>query len=162
MSSNQQLKGVLMKKFMSLCAVLSLIAISTVKPSAAHAISLNQKNVAVFFEIPVVKFYRGVKFYEEIMNIKMIVKKTPDYTMAFFSKDEGVSGALTLEKNYKPSADGTIVYLNGGNDLQMVLDRVVGAGGRILLPKTLVSPEVGYIAHFIDTEGNRVGLYSRN
>ena len=58
------------------------------------------------------------------------------------------------------SADGTVLYLNGGDDLQVSLNRVEGAGGHVLIPKTLISPEVGYFAQFLDTEGNRVGLYS--
>jgi predicted enzyme related to lactoylglutathione lyase len=62
---------------------------------------------------------------------------------------------------HKPSAtDGPLVYLNGNPDLQNVLDKVEAAGGKIMVPKTVISPEYGSMAVFIDTEGNRIALHS--
>ena len=52
-----------------------------------------------------------------------------------------------------------MVYLNGGEDLDAVLDRVEGAGGRKLSEKQDIG-ENGFVAFFMDTEGNRVGLHS--
>jgi len=74
----------------------------------------------------------------------------------------GVSGALVDSKGFhKPSAtDGPLLYLNGSPDVQLVLDRVEAAGGKILLPKTEISPEYGYMALIIDSEGNRIALHS--
>lgn len=73
-----------------------------------------------------------------------------------------VGGALTYAEGfYKPSAtDGPLVYLNGNPDLQRVLDKVEKAGGKVVVPKTQISPEYGYMAVFIDTEGNRNALHS--
>jgi predicted enzyme related to lactoylglutathione lyase len=59
-----------------------------------------------------------------------------------------------------PTGEGTLVYLNGGKDLRVVLQRVEPAGGKILQEKTLVAPDLGYFAIFRDTEGNRVALHS--
>ena len=74
---------------------------------------------------------------------------------------KGSSGALVFAPEfYQPSANGTMVYLNGNPDLQNVLDKVEAAGGSILVPKTEISPEYGYMGVFIDTEGNRIGLHS--
>ena len=62
---------------------------------------------------------------------------------------------------YKPStSDGPLIYLNGNPDVQIILDRVVPAGGKVLVPKTQISPEYGYMAVMMDTEGNRIGLHS--
>ncbi len=73
----------------------------------------------------------------------------------------GIGGALTFNKAfYKPSTDGVLVYLNGNPDLQIVLDKIEAAGGKIVMPKTEISPEYGYMALFSDTEGNRVALHS--
>ena len=74
----------------------------------------------------------------------------------------GVGGALVDSGGFhKASAtDGPLIYLNGNPDVQIVLDRIVAAGGSILVPKTEVSPEYGFMAAFIDTEGNRIGLHS--
>ena len=74
----------------------------------------------------------------------------------------GVGGALVDSKGFhKPSAtDGPLIYLNGNPDLQLVLDRVEAAGGKILLPKQEISAEYGFMALIQDSEGNRIGLHS--
>lgn len=71
-----------------------------------------------------------------------------------------VGGAIAHGPGYEPSGVGTIVYLNGGEDLQRVLDRVEGAGGRVLMEKTQITPDLGFHARFQDTEGNVVALHS--
>jgi predicted enzyme related to lactoylglutathione lyase len=73
-----------------------------------------------------------------------------------------VSGAVIKGTDYKPSKDGVIIYLNGGDDLQVVLNKVEENNGKIIVPKTQISPEIGFYAMFIDTEGNRLGLHSIN
>jgi predicted enzyme related to lactoylglutathione lyase len=62
--------------------------------------------------------------------------------------------------DYKTSADGTIVYLNGGDDLQKVADKIEANGGKVIIPKTGIAPEMGFFALFTDTEGNKLGLHS--
>ena len=59
-----------------------------------------------------------------------------------------------------PTTQGTIVYLNGGDDLAPMLARAQQAGAQIALPKTEIGDNMGCYAHFIDTEGNKVGIYS--
>lgn len=63
---------------------------------------------------------------------------------------------------YVPSDSGSLIYLNGGDDLSLVLDKVEPAGGRIIMPKTLISEESGYFAVFIDSQGNKLALHSNN
>jgi predicted enzyme related to lactoylglutathione lyase len=53
-----------------------------------------------------------------------------------------------------------LVYLNANPDVQRVLDKVEKAGGKIIVPKTQISPEYGYMAVIEDTEGNRVAFHS--
>ncbi|MBI4986428.1 MAG: VOC family protein, partial [Rhodocyclales bacterium] len=59
-----------------------------------------------------------------------------------------------------PGPTGAVVYLDGGDDLATPLGRVAAAGGSIVVPKTLITAEIGYMALFRDTEGNVVGLHS--
>jgi len=59
-----------------------------------------------------------------------------------------------------PSQNGTMVYLNGGDDLAPLLARVAQAGGQVVVPKTEIGSDFGFFAHFVDTEGNKVGLHS--
>jgi len=67
---------------------------------------------------------------------------------------------LVQHEMYKPSADGAVIYLNGNPDLALPLSKVEGAGGKIVMPKTLITEEIGYMAFFIDTEGNKVAMHS--
>lgn len=75
---------------------------------------------------------------------------------------KGIGGTLIDSGGFhKPSAtDGPLIYLNGNPNVQIFLDRVEAAGGKITLPKTEISPEYGYMAMFLDTEGNRIALHS--
>lgn len=73
----------------------------------------------------------------------------------------GIGGALCFAEGfYKSSAtDGPLIYFNGNPDVQIVLDKIKEAGGKILIPETEVSPEYGYMAVCMDTEGNRIALH---
>ncbi len=118
-------------------------------------------NVVSWFEIPVTDFARAKAFYDSVLGVTVETMVMGPFTMGFFSTDpNAVSGAIVLSEGFTPSAQGTIVYLNGGEDLTAILDRVEGAGGVIAVPKTEIGNNFGYFAHFIDTEGNKVGLHS--
>src|SRR5215471_1962183 len=114
------------------------------------------KNAISWFEIPTTNIDRAQKFYETVFEISMIPLDMPQLQMRLFPVEDpmNIGGALTYNKEfYKPSAtDGPLVYLNGNPDVQMILDRIEGAGGKIIVPKTQISPEYGYMAVFIDTE----------
>ncbi len=73
---------------------------------------------------------------------------------------DAISGAIVHSDDCKPSDQGTVIYLNGGDDLSVTLARVVPAGGSILIPKTEIGNDFGFFAHFVDTEGNKVGIHS--
>ena len=123
------------------------------------------KNAISWFEIPAIDLDRAQKFYETIFNIQMIPLATPNLQMRMFPIEDmmsGIGGALCkAEGFYKPSAtDGPLVYLNANPDVQNVLDKIESAGGKIQVPKTMISPEYGHMAVFIDTEGNRIALHS--
>jgi len=119
-------------------------------------------NTAVWFEIPATKFERAVKFYQAILDIELVEEDTCGLTMGLFPHDDktSVSGAIICGMGFKPSREGSIVYLNGGDNLATALSKVEDAGGEVIIPKTHLGDEIGYIAHFIDTEGNRVGIHS--
>ncbi|MCF7842658.1 MAG: VOC family protein [Lentisphaeria bacterium] len=115
----------------------------------------------VWFEIPVKDFHRAQQFYSEILNGTVEEVQMGDDRMGFLPRGEnGVSGAIIKTKEMIPGKNGTLVYLNGGDDLQNVLDRVEPAGGTILRTKSPVSPDHGFSALIEDTEGNVVGLHS--
>ncbi len=119
------------------------------------------KNAINWVEIPTKNFEISKKFYEAILSAEMFVVDAMGMKMAFFPFDmkEGIGGGIIEGPGYEPSDKGTLAYLNGGEDLSAILGRVEGAGGKILLPKTPIG-ENGFMAHFLDCEGNKVGLHS--
>jgi hypothetical protein len=50
--------------------------------------------------------------------------------------------------------------MNCNPDLAGSLSNVEAAGGKVLMPKTQIAPEYGYMAIFLDTEGNRLAMHS--
>lgn len=123
------------------------------------------KNAVSWFEIPAVDLDRAQKFYETIFDIQMVPMGSPGYEMRMFPLEnmmDDIGGTLVkCEGFHTPSSDsGTLVYLNANPDVQLVLDKIEPAGGKIIAPKTEISPEYGFMAVFLDTEGNRVALHS--
>ena len=121
------------------------------------------KNQINWFEIPVTDFERAKKFYETIMEWKINDGMFGDWRMGSFPADTGkVSGAIVAGPGYVPSQQGALVYLNCHPNLDPFLARVEAAGGKIAVPKKQISPEIGYWACIIDTEGNKVAFHSQN
>ena len=119
------------------------------------------KNFISIVEIPVSDFPRAVRFYQDVMGISIQKMEMGGVTMGVLPNEEGtVNVVLAKGDDYKPTADGAVLYLQAGDDLQPMLDRVKQHGGQILVPKTEISPEMGFFALFIDTEGNKLGLHS--
>lgn len=121
------------------------------------------KNAINWFEIPVIDFDRAKKFYEQILGGEVQVMPHPalKYGMLPADMENGVGGGLVEGPGYEPSDKGPLIYLNGGDDLEVPLAKVEKAGGKILLPKTSLGPN-GFMAHITDTEGNKIALHSMN
>jgi len=116
-----------------------------------------------WFEIPVLNFDRAKEFYSRIYDYDMHEMMMGPLRMGFLPMDpdsQGVGGAIVQGDGFVPTALGTKVYLNGGKDLMTVLNRVIAAGGEIILAKTQINDEFGYYAVFEDTEGNHISLHS--
>jgi uncharacterized protein len=118
-------------------------------------------NTIVWADIPVTDMARARAFYDTILGGGLMEMPGAEGNVILLSSDmEGVGGDLVLGEGSVPSAQGCTVYLNGGDDLGIILARVEGAGGKVLMPKTSMGDMVGNIAFFLDTEGNRIGLHS--
>lgn len=121
----------------------------------------NMKSYISIFEIPATDIARAVGFYQEILGVKIERMDFPDIQMGLLPYEEQmVTGVIIKGKDYQPSANGVTIYLNGGENLQTILDKVEANGGKIIVPKTPHADEVGYFAIFHDSEGNKMGLHS--
>lgn len=120
------------------------------------------KSWTTWFEIPATDIRRAKKFYDAIFGMDIEVMDLGGLQMGIFPHS-GVGAALCQHESYKPSeTHGTLIYLDANPDLEETLGRVEAAGGKILRPKTQISPEYGYMAIFVDSEGNRMALHSNN
>ena len=83
--------------------------------------------------------------------------------VGWFETGLGSAGSLVYhEEFYKPSTDGILIYFSSHTrDLSNELSKVESSGGKILIPRTLIKEDIGYMAVFMDTEGNRVAIHSR-
>ncbi len=131
---------------------------------------IEETNAVTWFEIPVIDTSRAKKFYETILDMVMqtqYMEETKE-EVTFFpftpniprATSGRVSGVLVKNERVRPSGTGITVYLNANPKIKTVLDKIEHAGGKIIMPDKKIA--VGHVAIFIDTEGNRVGLYSEN
>jgi uncharacterized protein len=120
-------------------------------------------NLAGWFEIPVTDMERGKAFYEAVFEVSLDVHEAGPLDMALFPMSEGrygAAGALVRGQGYLPSQTGVVIYLSVP-DLEATLSRAQAKGGRILARKTAIG-EYGFIGFFADSEGNRIGIHSKN
>ncbi|MGH1541232.1 MAG: VOC family protein [Arenicella sp.] len=118
-------------------------------------------NAINWFELPTVDFGRAVKFYSEILGEDLQVMECDGIQMGMlpnFTKEQGVGGHISYGTDVQPSQSGTMVFLNGGDDLNGILNKVAGAGGEVVMPKT--EAPGGYMGVFLDSEGNRVAIHN--
>jgi predicted enzyme related to lactoylglutathione lyase len=119
-----------------------------------------------WFEIPVVDIERAQKFYETIFEIKLNpMPEMMGMKMTGFPAEMGngkVTGALVKSNFHKPSMEGVRIYLNANPEIQVILDRVEKAGGKILVPKQDLGKDIGCIATLADTEGNSIDLHAQH
>lgn len=117
-----------------------------------------------WFEIPVTNMDRAKLFYERVFNIEVQVQDFGGTLMAWFPFDEdkpGASGSLIKNSAYSPSENrGVLIYFSS-TDVDNEINSVEAAGGKVVRVKTQISPDIGYMAIFIDSEGNRIALHSR-
>jgi len=126
----------------------------------------SETNILTWFEIPVTDTKRAKAFYETIFDIEMMYGADGNDEAIFFPFNPNViqatsgriTGVLTKTERNNPSTNGTVVYINASPGIQMVIDKVENAGGKVIVPKTKMP--AGFISVIIDSEGNKIGLHA--
>ncbi len=117
------------------------------------------KRVINWFEIPVTDIERATRFYETVFATTLTREDNGDMKMAVFPYEDGhTGGGLAQFEHYKPSADGTIIYLDTPQ-MEAALERAQKAGGQAVFGPYVLPDDIGRIALIIDSEGNRIGLH---
>ena len=117
-----------------------------------------------WFEIPVADMARAAKFYEKVFHISIALNDLGEFKMGWFPYDpekSGAPGSLVQHVQYIPSAtEGPLLYFSC-KDLSDELSRVTVSGGTIVQEKQEIGGGHGFMALFIDSEGNRIALHSQ-
>lgn len=136
---------------------------STTSDSLTITKEKNMNSYISMFEIPATDISRAVDFYQAILDIKIEKMDVEGMQMGILPyENQLVTGVIIKADGYKPSADGVTIYLNGGDNLQVILDKVTEHGGKVITPKTAHADGSGFFAIFIDSEGNKMALNSPN
>ncbi len=117
------------------------------------------KNPGSYFEIPVTDMQRARAFYEGVFEYDFVLDNIHGNEMAYLPFEEeakGITGALAKGETYKPSHDGSLIYLQV-HDIKKIIARAIEHGGKELFPRTQAN-EYGFVAEIEDSEGNRIGL----
>lgn len=115
------------------------------------------EKVIAWVEIPAADFNRAVKFYNSVFKWAMEPLDFGTEKMACFPTGEG---AVFQAAGYKPGTTGTIVSFTVPDSIEETIARIEQNKGKVLIPKTKIEAEGrGWFASFIDSEGNRIGLY---
>jgi len=117
-------------------------------------------NPVNWFEIPVSDMARAKTFYEKALGVDIQENEMGPNKMGWFPMEQGAMGAagtLIQGEGYQPSHAGSLVYLHV-DKIDPTLEAIDSAGGKTLMPGTNIG-EHGFIAHFEDSEGNRVALH---
>ena len=118
-------------------------------------------NPVNWFEIPVTDLRRAKAFYEAVLNYDLSLQEMGPMKMAWFPMERGApfaTGSLVQAESYTPSRTGSVVYFSVP-DIEKALDAVRRVGGTVINGKTSIG-EFGFVAHFEDSEGNRVALHA--
>jgi predicted enzyme related to lactoylglutathione lyase len=119
------------------------------------------RSALTWFEIPSTDFDRARRFYETVLETTLNEQLFGEARIAVFPYERpGIGGCIEESSASRPSPNGVVIYLDVRGDLDRALARVEGAGGIVALPKTALPPGMGWFAHIVDSEGNRVGLHA--
>ena len=121
---------------------------------------MEENSALSWFEIPAADLNRATRFYQTVLGRELKLDAMGEQRLAIFPYAQpGVGGCVIAGKGYAPAANGTVVYLPV-DALDAALDRAARAGGKVALGRTALPDGMGFYAHIVDSEGNRVGLHA--
>ena len=123
---------------------------------------MNTVNPVCWFDINVSNLERAKKFYETVFDIKLTdlpIEWGKQSTFPFENNGTNATGALVEKDNYSANENNTVVYFSS-SDCTTEENRVEKAGGKVIKSKTPIG-EFGFISILLDSEGNTIGLHSR-
>jgi len=116
-------------------------------------------DVIVWASIPCTDLDRAAKFYAHVTGHEIFRMPGMEDQVATIVGEPGeMSVSCDLNTGGKPGVDGPTPYLSAFGDIQGMVARVKEAGGSVLQEPQNMGDMVGWVAFFIDSEGNRMGI----
>ena len=122
---------------------------------------MQNQNPINWFELPAADLERATAFYAFVLDCEFTLHDMGPLKMAWFPSVQGgngATGALVEAEPYTPSYEGALIYF-AVEDIETALAKIEEKGGKTINPKRGIG-EYGFVAHFEDTEGNRVALHA--
>lgn len=150
--------------------------------SGLHYPHFMEHSSLVWVQIPAENLDRASTFYHEVFGFGFFFEQLNNIPHAVFMPDakgrKPVNGAIIESKGRSSNDQGSILFFDATGKFEIYLDAIERNGGKVLVKKTLITRKVdatssvmpntyiddkpGYYAHFLDSEGNKMGLYGTN
>jgi len=135
-----------------------------------------------WIQIPAKNLTRATLFYEKVFDASFFFEELNNIPHAIFKENleniKLLNGALIKIEGEITSGVGPILFFNATGNFETMLSLIKEHGGEVIktkelikkresdssssIPKTYIDNKPGYYAHFIDSEGNKMGLYGSN
>ena len=112
----------------------------------------------VHFDVPTENLERAKTFYETILGWKITPVPGPMEYYDIETKNDDGSIGLAGGMGIRGAPDQKITNFIGVSSVDEYVEKVKEHGGTIIMPKMTV-PGFGYLATFLDTEKNMLGLW---
>lgn len=118
------------------------------------------KSNIVWFDIPALDLDRAIRFYSAVLGAPVEKEETGDVPLGWLpTPDGGRMGCVCVVKDFKPSADGVMIYLSVNGRLKDAVAAVRAHGGTVQTDIHSIG-EYGFRAEVLDSEGNGIALHS--
>ena len=120
------------------------------------------KHNIVWFDIPAVDLDRAIQFYSAVLGAPVKKEVVGDVPLGWLpTPDGGQMGCVCVAPDFKPSADGVMIYLSVNGRLKEAVAAVRGNGGTVQSDIHSIG-QYGFRAEVLDSEGNCIALHSES
>jgi len=114
----------------------------------------------VWYDIPALDLDRAIQFYSAVLGAPVKKDETAEIPLGWLpTEDGGQMGCVCVAPNFKPSADGVMIYLSVNGRLKEAVTAVCTHGGTVQTDIHSIG-QYGFRAEVLDSEGNCIALHS--